>query len=438
MSAETEDRRLWALIAVLGFGMMVTNDQRQALTGLVVATVGLLLTIMGKPVTHSWLRRVIAASLPTLFGVLWLAGDLTPYGTEPGWLHLVGGIVWCAAGLPLLIRGERITRRETIAIAVIAGALSTALGIVVYVTSLDFGIDVTFLHISATDAVLSGSSPYGNAVSVFDGSPGAPPGAQIVGYPYPPATLFPFAAGTLLADPRLASLVSWLLLLGVVGYAAIRSPRPVVPLGAFLGLVALPGWPLVLVSSWTEPLSIAVLAFAFISWRKAVLSSVMLGLALATKQYFIALAPLFIAWRVDHRFKRGILTAIAATASIAPVLFWGHLDDTFRSLVSFLLEVRPRTDGTNLMGFASLFGSRLDIPLWLTALVPLAVAAGLGRLVRRRIDLASAISATLGMAFLLGSQAFANYWLLPASVMALAASLEPDYVSTTTGSGARV
>ncbi len=419
-------RRVWALLAFLGFSVMVTIDQAQALTGLIVATIGLILVISRRPLNYSWLPRLIAGGIPILFGLLWLAGDLTPYGTEPGWLHWLGGVIWCVAGLPVLLRGDRITRTEAMVLVLTAGVMSLGLGIVVYVTSLDFGIDVTFLHVSAADALLSGSSPYGDAVTVFDGSPDAPPGTQIVGYPYPPATLFPFAAGTLLADPRLISLACWLLLLVVVGFATLRTSTPLIPLGAFLGLAALPGWPLVLVSSWTEPLSIAILAITLATWNRKVLSSLMLGFALATKQYFVALAPLFLGWHVDSRLRRLTLTAIGATALLSPVFFWDNLDDTFRSLVTFLLQASPRVDGSSLVGIGSFFGLRLNPPLWLTVLAPLAVAAGLGPFIRRRTDLAVAMSAALGVAFLLGSQAFANYWLLPASLMALAASLDPE------------
>lgn len=429
---EQGDRRLWALLAFFGFGLMVTVLQRQALVGLLIAIVGMGLLLFRPRSPYSLLSHSLAAGIPLLFGFLWLTAERTPFPGEPSWFHWLGGTLWILLAVPLAIRGHGLGKQACAAVVSFGLLVATGLGVVLLVSTRDYGIDVTFLHQSATDALLSGSSPYGDAVVVADGAPTAPPGSEIVGYLYPPATLFPFAAGTIVADPRLTSLISWLLTLGIVGRGSFRSVEPLLPLGAFLGLASLPGWPLTLVTSWTEPLTIAAFATALAVWSRTALSSIVLGFALATKQYLVVLAPILLVWQVDRRLQRLAITAVTTIVMLAPILYWDDLRSTLDALVTFHLQTAPRPDGTSLIGLISLFGWSVDLPSWLAVLVPVALAGAIGSQVTKHVDLAVAISGVLAVAFLLGSQAFANYWLLPAGLMALVVSISASASGATT------
>jgi hypothetical protein len=70
-------------------------------------------------------------------------------------------------------------------------------------------------------------------------------------------------------------------------------------------------------------------------------------------------------------------------------------------------------------------GSDLQIPLVVTLGVPMLVAGILASVVRSSRDLAIAACLALTVFFLLGSQAFVNYWFLVAGLAILAFAL-PD------------
>ncbi|HEU4750981.1 MAG TPA: hypothetical protein VFT54_07980, partial [Acidimicrobiia bacterium] len=164
--------------------------------------------------------------------------------------------------------------------------LVALLGAIVIRATGGTGIDVMFLHRQAADAIIAGESPYGPAVDVPNGSPYATPGERIIGYPYPPVILLAFSLGEwMFGEPRWTAWVAAVGSIAAVAAMALRTrDGPVVTVAVLLALV--PGWPLMIQAGWTEVVSIALFVGAAAVWKRPLASAVLLGLAIASKQYF--------------------------------------------------------------------------------------------------------------------------------------------------------
>lgn len=335
-------------------------------------------------------------------------------------LDRAGALAFGALALFVFVAG-RIVQREWVRRVVVASVLAatTLLGLGYVNSAAGAGIDVVALHIAASEAIEQGLNPYTSVVSVEDGSPLAEPGDTIDGYVYPPLTAVGYSIGEwTLGDPRYVSLVAWIGFLAIVGRSAIAKDDGASLLVLLLAASA-PGWPLVLRSGWTEPLSLVLLGLAFRSWARPVGSGVMSGLALASKQYFAVVAPVLLFFRDDWWRKRVFWTlgVIIFTIGIGlawdPAAFWS-------AAVEFHLNTPPRPDSLNLIGLAADLGIELDFPSLLPILIGLVVGALTGRWARTRSEWLLAIGMTLAASFLVSSQAFVNYWFLILGLIALA------------------
>jgi uncharacterized membrane protein len=190
-------------------------------------------------------------------------------------------------------------------------------------------------------------------------------------------------------------------------------------------LASLPGWPIVLVLGFTEPLTLVLFTLGLLLWDDHPLAAALLGgLAVASKQYMLVVAPILLiaAYRRDRKFA-GVI-ALAGVATLLPnVLF--DADDLIRSTVTNLANLAVRPDGSSIQSLLVNLGSDLQIPLVVTLGVPMLVAGILASVVRSSRDLAIAACLALTVFFLLGSQAFVNYWFLVAGLAILAFAL-PD------------
>lgn len=135
------------------------------------------------------------------------------------------------------------------------------------------------------------------------------------------------------------------------------------------------------------------------------MSAVLLGLAIATKQYFLLLVPMLLLWNDEFRWRRLAIVASVVTVTLLPFAlldpqaFW---DATIAPHLSRV--VRP--DAFNIVAFG------VAPPSWLAGASAVVVALLLGRRGGGGAAFAVASAATLGVAFFLGYQAFINYWLL--------------------------
>lgn len=280
-------------------------------------------------------------------------------------------------------------------------------------------IDTLNLHSSAAQALLEGQNPYTEA-RAFNTSPTAPAGAEFVGYAYPPLTLVAYAGSDILfGDSRWASVIAIMItaILLIRPWVEMNRPQAGAALALGLAMVVQPGLGHVFRQAWTDPIALPLLAGVGLAWRRnPALAAVLLGLAFGTKQYFILALPLLLAWTDDYRWKRfWIATAVAALSVLPPILinpvaFW---DAT----------IGPAIDAPLRLDSSGLAGLGLDTPFAVVVLLSVAVAVWMGRATRSPSRFLVALAATLATAFLVGFQAFVNYWFFIGTLALVAVAI---------------
>ena len=293
-------------------------------------------------------------------------------------------------------------------------------------------VDVLTLHESAADAVRAGQNPYTHATA-FDSSAGSD-GAVIEGYVYPGVTLVAYAGSDLLfGDPRWASVLAIvaLVFLTVRPWRQMekREAGAVVVLG--LVLVTYPWLGTVFWFGWTDPIALPLLLAGALLWRRnPMLSAVLLGLAFGARQYLVLALPLMLFWDAEFRWKRaGIATGVAAIVQLPflmmnPTAYW---DQT----VMRFLELPIRTDSMGLARFG------LDLPFWVVLAVVIGLAFWMARGRGGPSRFLIGLSGVLAVAFLIGSQAFMNYWFFVAAlaVSGVAVAVSPAAVEVEPSGG---
>jgi hypothetical protein len=286
-------------------------------------------------------------------------------------------------------------------------------------------IDVLDLHISAAEVLLDGGNPYTEA-EALDTGPNAGEGAVWVGYPYPPLTMIAYSGAYLLfGDPRWATVIAMAIVVILLVRPWVRLSRvqagALVALG--LALVAQPVLGHVIHSAWTDALALPFLAGVGLLWRKnPLMAAVLLGLAFGTKQYFILALPLLLVWGDDHRWKRFWIAGGVAALSIAPAFVIGPRE-AWDALVAAHLDTALRLDSIGLAGLG------WDIPFWLIVAASVAVALRMGWHGGSASRFLIALGATMAVTFILGSQAFLNYWFLVGAVAIVAVASDDRLVA---------
>ncbi len=235
-----------------------------------------------------------------------------------------------------------------------------------------------------------------------------------------------YAAGEwLVSDPRAISLGAWLAVLAILGVSATRRLDDT-RLYLMLVLASVPGWPLVLRAAWTEPLTLLLITIGWSLWRRPATSGTGLGLALASKQYFVVTAPLLLLHR-DLKWKTRIAVAVAIVITTVGAALLIDFEAYWSSTVAFHASTPPRTDSSNLVGLLSLFDVAWDPPFWLGLGVGAGLALALGRRSTTPGSFLLAMAVALSGTFIFSSQAFANYWFLVfgLTVLAMADRLRP-------------
>jgi hypothetical protein len=231
----------------------------------------------------------------------------------------------------------------------------------------------------------------------------------------------------------LVSVVSWSIFLGWFAWTAFRSRTPESSEASLSLLMLLAFSPLgseVVFMAWTEPLSLALFLGAALIWRRSALGSgLLLGLALASKQYFVFLAPLLLLHRDQHWQRRSLVALLTA----AGTMLIGLAPDPgafVQATVGNLAGIDFRPDTQSLPGLAADLGLELLLPnpIWIG--VSLMVAFLLARTSRSASGFVLRAGLGLGIAFALGL-AFPNYWVLVAGLLALGTVLEVDEPTAT-------
>jgi Glycosyltransferase family 87 len=424
------------LLAVTGFGLAAQVGVLVPLAGALLGIAGLALGFVDSSAFENrW--RVTGLIGLALFAAVWI-GDptYTFFPTPPTALVLGLMVVPFTTGLGLLLR--RPSPRLLPVWVWISIILVAVLGAVVIRATDGTGIDVMFLHRQAAHAIVAGESPYGPAVDVPNGSPYSDPGDRIIGYPYPPITLLAFSLGEwLLGDPRWTGWAAAAVVLAVLAARALQTRDDrVIAVAVFLALV--PGWPLMLQTGWTEVVSVALLVGSALLWKRPLASSVLLGLAFASKQYFAVAIP-FLLFHPMTKGRRSLIAVGVAAITLVPA-FLVDPSGAWQAMVVFHANSAPRLDSSNLVGLLASLDRVLDVPLMVTVLAPIGVAWGLKRRTTDVGGLYAGLGLVLSTFFLLTTQTFANYWLLIAGLCAIAMAVKvnatPPIEKAETTSGA--
>jgi uncharacterized membrane protein len=218
--------------------------------------------------------------------------------------------------------------------------------------------------------------------------------------------------------------MAWFL---IVGWLTIRvwreSETAQFSFAVLLVAVSAPIWPVLWYAGWTEPLSLALLLGALLLWRAhPVASAILLGLMLASKQYFIFLAPLVLLHRDEFRKQRGAIVFSTIAITIVPYLL---LDPGayIQATITNLVDIGFRPDSQSLAGFANEWGFTFQLPPILWVGIGLAFTALISHRSHTPGDFACYSALGLGFAFAIG-QSFPNYWWFVMGAAAIAAIIK--------------
>lgn len=401
-------------LAFAGFLMFVLTNVRPIEVGAAVAATGLLL---GSRFFGAWSDRetrtmAVGFSLAAFLLVVGLvAGPWRPYilVTSLFVLPLAIGCVLVVRRGKVDDRGPRLA--ATAMLLLIVGLI----GVLWIVPVKPPAADVLYLHRSAAEVLLDGRNPYTDAYSV-NTNPFIEEGAEYTGYPYPPLALVAYAGSHLaFGDPRWASVIAMALVVLLVTspWAQMTREQAGALIAVALVIVVNPWLGTIIWFGWTEPISLPLLLGAGLLWRRnPVASAVLLGLAFGTKQYFVVALPLLLLWSDSFRWKRLLIAGGVAALSllpavlIDPVAFWD-------ATVAAALSAPIRLDSSGLAGVG------LDLPMWLELVVIVGVTLWMARAAGGAARFLIALAAVLSVGFLIGFQAFPNYWFLVGTVAVL-------------------
>ena len=283
-------------------------------------------------------------------------------------------------------------------------------------------IDVWAWHREALDALFAGRNPYamtmpniyGAASSQYYG-PGLVDGDRVLmGFQYPPLSLFLAIPGHVLGDYRYSLLIA-----GAVtgGMLYLSGPGRIGAIAAALWLFS-PIAFFVIGGGWTDSFAVLFLTLTvFAASRRSRWTFVPLGLLFAVKQYPVLAAPLVLLLPVSETGNpvrgqiRLLLKAAAVAVGVTAPMFLLNPSAMIRDLITFHVLQPFRAESLSIPGWWHHVMHGTQLPAWLgfVAIVP----ATLLVLWRRRVTafafpLASAFVLLVFFAF--GKQAFVNYY----------------------------
>lgn len=328
-------------------------------------------------------------------------GDATT-ATASAVLALIG-LILTATLLTKVSRNGRTENWDWVVIAV----WMVVSGLVAILVEPEPWIDVWALHRDAATALANGQNPY-SSLSVSNPMPWFEEGGVLGGYLYPPISLFTFGTGHLvLGDSR------WIALAcapAIVFLLRKMSSTLTTDLLAATVLLS-PGWPLIVQLAWTEPLSVVLLAAAFSVSASSKARQGILGLLVASKQYLLLLGiPVVISY-FRRDLKAAIRVVVVAAFGYGIGLIYG-LGDYLHWVFNFHLTTPTATIGSHISGIAAM---ALEMDIAIPSIIGLGLGLAFGAFVASAdpssdSNLMVAVTGTLTITFLLGSQAFPNYW----------------------------
>ncbi|MGO8992723.1 MAG: hypothetical protein ACLQVI_05310 [Polyangiaceae bacterium] len=289
-------------------------------------------------------------------------------------------------------------------------------------------IDLFPVHQQAAEAILAGKSIYEpgviHTIETFHNKD------TLDAYTYLPfGACLTTVAYVLTHDIRWADLVAQLAGASLLWVVARRmapegaSPRR----AAWADLIALtflyhPRGPFVLEEAWTEPLAIPFLGgfVLLVLARRPMLASVCLGFFFAMKQHLFLYAP-YLALVPGVGIAGLAVAGVVAVATIIPFAIPSPYN-LYRGAFAVLIRNPFRYDALSIP--AELYRIGIVLPTWVGFLAGLAPIAWLRRMPRTLPVLLLAASVSFSLFYVLGRQAFCNYYyLLDVTVLFGAATL---------------
>jgi hypothetical protein len=346
-----------------------------------------------------------------------------------------GGVLWyevvkrtfAVAGILLIglfSSDDRSNQRRAALIAVSVGSLLFVLG---PIGAPHPPIDVFTWTQTSVQALLHKTNPYTVvAPDVYHGR--YDPGYTVSVYPYMPATLLAYAPWvSVLGDFRFAlaaCLVLTIFLMFRIGQRLGVSQQ--LMYAAALAIVFHPSGPRMVESGWTEPLLVlgaALFVYFALQNPKGIGQAATFLLLPALKQYVVAPAVLYLIRGRRSTRPRAMIAAVAiGAATVLPFLIWNWQATLNGMVFQMRAPTVPRLGSTSLVALmattAGVYPGR-----WISVGVQFLVGAiawwrlkdhGLSGLM-----LASALS--LYATFLVGWQAFVNYYYFVGALLILAA-----------------
>jgi hypothetical protein len=372
----------------------------------------------------SWLVAMAALGIvgPTTGGQLWY--EVLKRTLSAGAIVAVG----------ILFSDNKMRKRRVAAIAVSVGVLLFALG---PIGAPSPTIDVFTWTQTSVRALLHRVHPYTVvAPDVYGGR--HDPGYTVSAYPYMPATLLVYAPWVaMLGDFRFALAAAIALTVGLIRRVSRRlDVSSAFASAAALAIVLHPSGPRMIESGWTEPLLVVTAAlFVDVAVRNpnGIGEAATFLLLPALKQYVVAPVILYLIRSRNVVPPRAMVAGLTiSAATVLPFLIWNWHATLFGMVFQMSAPTVPRLESTSLV---ALIGTTAGVypGRWTSAVVQLAV----GAIVWRRLPthglsgllLASALS--LYATFLVGWQAFVNYYYFVGALLILAALIRaaPDPVA---------
>jgi hypothetical protein len=362
----------------------------------------------------AWLTAMAALAIvgPKTGGLLWY--EIVKRALAVASIVLVG----------IFSSGDETTERRAASAAIAAGLLLFALG---PIGAPNPPIDVFTWTQTSVQALLHRTNPYTVvAPDVYLGR--YDPGYTVSVYPYMPATLLAYAPWvSVLGDFRFAlaaSVAGTIALIHRIGRRLGVSPPLIFT--AALAIVLHPSGPRMIESGWTEPLLVlgaALFVYFALENPKGIGQAATFLLLPALKQYVIAPTVMYLL-RDRHTVRLRAVVAAGAigAATVLPFLIWNWHATLAGIVFQMQKPTVPRLGSTSLVALMATT-SGVYPGRWMSAVVQLVVGGiawwrlkdhGLSGLM-----LASALS--LYATFLVGWQAFVNYYYFVGALLILAA-----------------
>ena len=171
------------------------------------------------------------------------------------------------------------------------------------------------------------------------------------------------------------------------------------------------------VHGWTEPLQLLLLVLAALAFARWKLGGVILGLAVASKQYMIlALIPMLTVPE-SNRWRRLAVTATTGLVVTLPFFLWNPAA-FWNALVGVQLVRVQRLDTSSIAALGAV------LPIGVALVVTAGVAIILGRQVQSIHGVLLTQASALAVYFLLSPNTFRNYWFLVAYLLLAAVAMD--------------